>query len=319
MLLHKLNVDAPYELLDKAYGLSLSDQYWLKPEDMNIRYDDINFFNHDFTYSEFLQASLSTNNGKVKYVSSLITPNNTTDGMLKKAWIIDSGVRYLLKGRYKNETLQPFNEVLACEICERLGFDHVPYTLDIYSNSIVSKCPCFITKDTEFITAYQILHSLDKQDYEMYIQILESQGIENARIQIENMFVLDFLMMNEDRHLNNFGIIRDVNTLKWLGVAPIFDNGQSLHIEYYDENEMHVAGQAKFFNTVCSFDEMIQIVKDIHRMDISQIENLPLWFDKLLHEYQSITGYSDLRIQRFCILLNRQIQKLKKWIELNKC
>ena len=97
--------------------------------------------------------------------------------MLKKAWIIDSGVRYLLKGRYKNETLQPFNEVLACEICERLGFDHVPYTLDIYSNSIVSKCPCFITKDTEFITAYQILHSLDKQDYEMYIQILESQGI----------------------------------------------------------------------------------------------------------------------------------------------
>ena len=43
--------------------------------------------------------------------------------------------------------------------------------------------------------------------------------------------------MNEDRHLNNFGIIRDVNTLKWLDVAPIFDNGQSLKIEYYDDEE----------------------------------------------------------------------------------
>ncbi len=46
--------------------------------------------------------------------------------MLKKAWIIEDNVRYLLKGGYKNEILQPFNEVLASMICERLGFDHVP-------------------------------------------------------------------------------------------------------------------------------------------------------------------------------------------------
>ncbi len=25
--------------------------------------------------------------------------------------------------------------------------------------------------------------------------------------------------MNEDRHLNNFGIIRDVNSLEWISVA----------------------------------------------------------------------------------------------------
>ena len=37
--------------------------------------------------------------------------------MLKKAWIIENG---LLKGGYKNELLQPFNEVLASEICRRL-------------------------------------------------------------------------------------------------------------------------------------------------------------------------------------------------------
>ena len=40
--------------------------------------------------------------------------------MLKKAWIIENGTRYLLKGEYKNELLQPFNEVLASEICRRL-------------------------------------------------------------------------------------------------------------------------------------------------------------------------------------------------------
>ena len=128
LLLHRLNVDTPVELLDKAFGLSLSDQYWIKPDDINILYKDINFFDNDFDYAEFLEASLSLNSKTIKKEESLRTPNNTTDGMLKKAWIIENGTRYLLKGGYKNEILQPFNEVLATEICKRLGFYHVPYT-----------------------------------------------------------------------------------------------------------------------------------------------------------------------------------------------
>jgi len=41
------------------------------------------------------------------------------------------------------------------------------------------------------------------------------------------MIVVDFIRANEDRHLSNFGILRDANTLKWLGSAPIFDSGSS--------------------------------------------------------------------------------------------
>ncbi len=142
LLLHRLNITAPYELLDKAFGLSLSDQYWLKPCDSDILYDDINFFDNDFDYAEFMEASLSTNSRAITKETSLKTTNNTTDGMLKKAWIIDKGTRYLLKGGYKSETLQPFNEVLASEICKRLGFYHVEYTIDTYKDMVVSKCPC---------------------------------------------------------------------------------------------------------------------------------------------------------------------------------
>ena len=316
MLLLRLNVVAPSELLDKAFGLSLSDQYWLKPFDSDIKYEDINFFDNDFDYDEFMEASLSKNSKMIKNDSSLKTPNNTTDGMLKKAWIIENGTRYLLKGGYKNETLQPFNEVLASEICRRLGFDHVEYTLDTYKNMVVSKCPCFITKNTELVTCYQIRNDMKRHqtldDYEEYIKKLESEGIKDVREKIENMYILDFLIMNEDRHLNNFGIIRDVNTLKWLDVAPIFDNGQSLNIEYYDEEELHISGEGKLFYEVKPFDEIIKIVKDIKRINVSKLEDLPEWFDDLLHQYQYLTGYSDTRINKLCILLNRQINKLKK-------
>ena len=255
----------------------------------------------------------------IKDVSSLKTPNNTTDGMLKKAWVIEDGVRYLLKGGYKNETLQPFNEVLASEICSRLGFDYVEYTLDTYKDMVVSKCPCFITKDMELITCQQIRCNLirhnNKDDYEDYIIILESNGIKDARAKIENMYILDFLIMNEDRHLNNFGIIRDVNTLEWLDVAPIFDNGQSLNIDYYDSEEMHVLGEGKLLYEVKSFDEIIKVVRDIKRIDIDKLNDLPEWFDELLHKYQNITGYSDTRINRLCILFNRQIEKLSEMIK----
>lgn len=62
-------------LLDKAFGLSLSDQYWLKPYNLDIKYDDINFFDNDFEYSEFLEASLSKNSKIITNENSLKTPN----------------------------------------------------------------------------------------------------------------------------------------------------------------------------------------------------------------------------------------------------
>ena len=318
LLLHRLNIIAPNELLNKAFGLSLSDQYWLKPFDTNIKYDDINFFDNDFDYSEFLEASLSKNSSTIINENSLKTPNNTTDGMLKKAWVIEDGIRYLLKSGYKTEVLQPFNEVLASEICKRLGFNHVTYTLDLYKNTVVSKCPCFINKDIELVTAYQVVSDIwdfNVDSYEKYISKLEEMGINDARREVENMFILDFLIMNEDRHLNNFGIIRDINTLKWVCVAPIFDNGQGLNINYYSEDELHVTGEGRFFYEVRSFDDIIKVVKDIKRIDVSKLEGIPEWFDNLLHLYQEYTHISNERINKLCILLNYQINKLKKLVE----
>ena len=50
-----------------------------------------------------MDASLSKNSDRIQNESSLYSPNNTTDGMLRKAWIIEDGIRYLLKGGYKCE------------------------------------------------------------------------------------------------------------------------------------------------------------------------------------------------------------------------
>lgn len=313
LLLAKLNVSSPSELLDKAFGLSLTDQYWVRPATSNIKYEDINFFEHDFEASEFTNATFGNAFDSSSKIS-LISPNNTTDGRLKKTWVIEDGKRYLLKGAYKNEVMQPFNEVLASMICDRLSFDHTTYSLEVINNKVVSKCECFINSNTELISAHQILHGLvDKTNsYEQYIYILEEKGIINAREKIENMFILDYLILNEDRHLNNFGVIRDVNTLKWIDIAPIFDNGQSLNILDYTDDELIINSEGRFFYSVADFNSIVSKVKNLKRIDLNKLDGVVEEFDKLLHKYQSITKMTDRRINKICTLLMSRINRLKK-------
>ncbi len=316
MLMSKLNISNPTALLDKAFGLSLSDQYWIKPYDEDIRYEDINFFDNDFNDLEFTEATFS-NDATISSNITFMTPNNTTDGVLRKTWVIENTKRYLLKAGLKSEVLQPFNEVLATMICERLGFNHVVYTIDKIKGNIVSKCECFINPDTELIPARQILKGLSDNDkvnaYQKYIEILSDNGIENAKEKVDNMFILDYLMLNNDRHLNNFGIIRDVNTLKWIDVAPVFDTGNSLNLIDYTDNEIIIEGNGRFFFTVDKFDNIIKKISDIKRINLSKLDRVVDDFESLLKKYQSETKMSNKRIERLCITLDNQISKLKNF------
>ena len=42
------------------------------------------------------------------------------------------------------------------------------------------------------------------------------------------MLATDYILANTDRHLGNFGFLRDSETLEWKGLAPIYDSGTSL-------------------------------------------------------------------------------------------
>ena len=316
LLLTRLGIHSPEELLDKSFGLSLADQYWLKPEGSDIKYDDINFFDHDFDTADFLEASFSNSSKSRASEASLHSPNNTTDGMLRKSWVIENGTRYLLKGGYKGDALQPFNEVLAAKICERLGFSHVSYELAIVKDKVVSKCACFTDKNIEIVPAYQVLEGSAKhqttEDYEEYVKILEEAGIKDARMKLENMIVLDFLIMNEDRHLNNFGIVRDVNTLKWLDTTPIFDNGQALNILSYEDGKISISDKGRFFYDMESFDDMLGLVRDLWRFEFEKLDGVAEEFRTMLKEHQETSGIPDGRIEALCTLLGSRIERIKR-------
>ena len=46
--LAELGVDSPARIPFKSLGLSLSDQYWIRPENCEIAWEDVNYFDNDF-------------------------------------------------------------------------------------------------------------------------------------------------------------------------------------------------------------------------------------------------------------------------------
>lgn len=314
-LLENLNVSTTEELLNKAYALSLSDQYWIKEQDSQIEWKDINFFENDFKYKAYLDISLSNSSDKRLNQAELKSPNNTTDGMLQKGWIIENGKRVLVKGIYQPSREEPINEWLASEICRRLDFYHCDYSIDIINNRIVSKCESFVTSDEEIISAYDIYNSEKKSnnvtDLEHYINILEEHNVPDARKNVENMFLLDFIIMNMDRHMKNFGVIRNVNTLEWVRTTPIFDNGESMQCDKLTSEINFTDGKGKFFtNTDKKYSEMLKKLKTIRNVDIKKLDGIVTDYKNVLKKYQPYTDATSERIRKLCFGLEKRIKKL---------
>lgn len=194
--------------------------------------------------------------------------------------------------------------------------EYVEYEVIFDSDKAISKCKNFITKDTELVPAWKIneyYSTLEGEDkYTHYIRCLNSLGINNAQTLTDKMVICDYIIANKDRHFNNFGAIRNVNTLKFTSIAPIFDNGCSL---WYDENDMYVG---EFFLTKPFEDyekKQLSLVKSLDWLDISKLKDFPdeveaiLSLDKLLSKERinKIANQVKLRIE--------YIKKLKEILE----
>ena len=323
-LLEKLNVSSPEELLNKSYALSLSDQYWLKEENSDVKWQDINFFTNDFEYEAYLEASLDSSSNVTSSTDKAIlrSPNNTTDGMLQKGWIIEKGKRVLVKGTYTQSREEPFNEWLASQISKRLGFNYCDYRVEWTDKTkLISKCDNFVNDNEEIISAYDIFKSEKKpnniNDYEFYLHILEKHHVPDARNNVEDMFIVDYLMLNTDRHLKNFGIIRNVETLEWERTTPIFDTGQSMECDKYTNEINFSKGIGKFFsNTSKDYEDILKTLgKDIVNIDIHALDGLSGEYRTLLLKYKDKMDINDKRIEKLVEGLNQRINKLETNIE----
>ena len=241
------------ELCFGSYALNLTDQYWAHGTNEDLCWEKSNFFDNPFGNI----IDFDTNGTYKESRHIRVAPDLTVDGSLRKKWIIDkkTNIRFLLKGSRYDEMQEPFNEVIAGKIMELFGIEHVEYGLirNKSNNMPLCYCECMVDRDTEYMTAQYVKDSElreSRNEYDRLIEICEKNGINGARQEIDKMIVLDYIMGNTDRHTGNFGIIRNAGSLKWLNVAKIFDNGNSLCHEIKDIGDMenYVDSYSRWFN-----------------------------------------------------------------------
>jgi len=255
-------------LILKCYGLSLSDHYWIRPAGSGLVWDNINFFQNDFSMD--VGEMLFGREPADKKNINLVSPDNTSDGWLRKKWIVSDGKRMLVKGSSEPWKQEPFNEVVACAVMRRLGIAHVPYSLMFEDGEPYSLCENFLSADTELIPAWKVLHSSamtdGDSDFTHLLRCCERLGIPNARTAIDKMITLDYIIVNEDRHYTNFGFVRNAETLGWHGAAPIFDCGTSLW-----HNALEVGELRKCQPFAKTHEEQLNLVSDFSWLNIEPL------------------------------------------------
>lgn len=262
-------------------GLSLADCYWIKRTYSNASWDKMNFFTNDFTYEV---GDLFFENKPLRENGSLYSPDLSTGGWLRKTWKIKNNKRYLIKAGSEPNNEEPINEVLASKLLESLNFiPFVKYRLGNISKTAVSVCKNFLNENTEFIPADFIYKSKPRNPktsvYDHLIERCNEYGIPGMSDFIDRMLQVDYILANQDRHLSNFGFLRDVDTLKILGPAPLFDNGTSLWNNQSNAKLLSALNVSKPFKNM--HKEQILLINKF-QLSPEELANVPELYDDVM-------------------------------------
>lgn len=197
-------------LLEFSKGLSLSDVHWVVPDDFRGTWRTTNLYRNDFP--ESVAALAFSGAGNIRPQDVATSPEYTTNGVLAKCWRRCDGEISLWKsGSERSHGLEPYAEFYTAQLAAALGVDHVKYRLARHKNRVCSVCPIFTSERCGFVPAGKIL--------------TREQIASETRF--ADIFLLDAVVLNDDRHLGNFGFLVDNRTNEICGIAPSFDNGHA--------------------------------------------------------------------------------------------
>ena len=198
-------------------GATITDNYWIRPLDSALRYEDIRFSDDYFsnlalkgTYNSFNRAANSKRSR---------TPELTNVGSFEKCWKLKDGKWWMHKKANHEEM---FSELFVYELGKALDMNMAIYergencvkSLDFTGGAsiIFEPASAFMGDNEDYLDVIQALKTICPQAIPDYIR----------------MIFLDTVCANPDRHTNKFGLLRDTENGKLLGLAPNFDNNMAL-------------------------------------------------------------------------------------------
>ena len=173
-----------------------------------------------------------------------------------KLCVVYNGDNYMLKFPPKpsqNSEASYINscvcEYVACHIFEALGFESQTTLLGKYNNKIVVACKDF---ETDGFSLFEFAHlkntivespgsGYGTELSEVLFAIKDQSILPAAELEESfwNMFVVDALVGNFDRHNGNWGFLINKDT-KQVRIAPVFDCGSCLYPQLNEDGMKYV-------------------------------------------------------------------------------
>ncbi|SDB60905.1 hypothetical protein [Butyrivibrio sp. INlla16] len=250
--------------------LSLKDIYWVKPDDEEVSFDDINIYDNHLD-NAFVDLSLR---GKAMTVDNahLIADDISTSGVCPKAWVRKADGFWL----YKDGDIQNVeNEILASKICRCFKCNQVLYEKENFDGDIVSVSKIMTSKKYSIATRaafdiYAVNHEMDPID-----EIIRLDGYGYYM-----MNILDYLVGNTDRHWENWGLLIDNETGKALRLHDLMDFNQAF--KAYDNVDGALC-QTTLPRRITQRQAAIEAVNEIGMNRISEVD--PVWFEGRNNDY----------------------------------
>lgn len=307
-----LGISSDIDFIELFNCTSLHDTFWVRPYSSNKLWKEVSPYHNDYSkYVSFYSLEGIIGNKDFKYVS----PDVATDGSFPSTWRfrgINSIEYYKAGSKFTlpafNSGFEPYSEYYACVVSKYLGFRCVDYKLKNYRHregkeEIITVCPSYTNSEVGSISATRLeLHS-----YEAVLDYCEKLS-DSALNTCLDMFFLDCLLLNTDRHFGNIEFLFDTDTLQIFDISPIYDNNNSLLPRFmpkYDKfnRSDYTARDGR------TFEELYTL--------ICKYKN----FDNLLHKLKGLTfkqvvGYPDDKLKFINVLLKKQIDYL---LSLKRC
>lgn len=222
------DVDNRVKISIMCRSVSVTDSYWIKYDNEDIKFDDVNIRKNDFKSI----CSVALHGFRARHLNSIsLHPELTTHGLFRKAWVREDGELYLLKSdRLKNNTNTKM-EVLASKIldCFSTKVECVRYDCKYSDDGIrpyVDKCKNFVGEKYSFVEAWELMEYYERIG--VTFKCLLSSDVWGS------IAVIDYLLLNTDRHTENYGFLMDNDSGDIVGLAPLFDFNMALVGDYYD-------------------------------------------------------------------------------------
>ena len=270
-LLERAGCKTSGEYMAKNLALSLTDAYWVKPVGMTVQWSEVNLYDHMFS------------NGLNMHHENTYHTGSSLNGQMRKHWEKtgrSSKSCVLVKESKSDYGQRNINEAFAAKLHHEQGLkadlDYVQYRLRMYNGvCVASTCRAFTDQHQELVYAADLLYAKksrnDESDFEKLIRVAGECGMdeESVRARMDYLFMSDFVMGNQDRHMNNFGFLRDSDTMEFIGMAPVYDTGNSM---YY--NAPYIMDRYELLSEpITSFSKnaagSLRYISDRKKLDIS--------------------------------------------------